>query len=794
MKSVFHISRAAFCVGLVLSATGSGFGAVVIDESKLPPPAPGQIDFARDIKPIFEQSCFKCHNTEKPKSHFRLDSRAAALKGGDDGVDILPGQSAKSPLIHYVAGVVADMQMPPEDKAPPLSREQIGVLRAWIDQGAVWSPGVADQKHLLSVTLALRQLNVQGDAPKFRELTWMPEGWNGGAEQFELQEKLTNDVTLTMEGHALRDDYQTRVTVEKPDVGFVRFGWEQYRKYYDDSGGYYPGFDPAMFRLNRDLYLDVGRAWADFGLTLPDCPRLIFGYEYQYRNGEKSTLDWGSVNQGGEARNIYPNSKVVDERTHIIKFDLDHDIRGTQLQDRFRAEFGDLKTVRRNVESFTIGNTAPSRVDLVKESYQHIEAVNTIFIGRQFKDWLYASGGYLYSKLNADAAASAVTMLPPGGFGFADNWQTHAVVLEQESHALNLSGQLGPFDGLTISGGVLSDWTRQTGFGNGNLDTVSPFFTIRRPATFNIDLDKNVVEEKIALRYTKIPFTVLFAEARLQQESTGESQEQVGGGHDFRRVTDATTDLRDFRVGFNTSPWRWLSLNAHYRHYQKENDYDHLVDESVHGGGYPAFIRALDRKTDEVETKLVLHPVSWLRTTFSYKLVATDYETVTDPATESSPNDISPGGQIHGRDYDANIFSANFTLTPWRRLYLSTTFSYEHSRTVTAQNNDASVAPYRGDIYSVLASANYALNPKTDLRATYSFSSSDFGQNNFADGLPLGITYQQHSVRGGLTRRFNQNLIGTLQYGFYLYDEPSERRLNNFTAHAIFATLQMTLP
>src|SRR2546427_536489 len=59
--------------------------AAPVDESKLPPPATNRIDFGRDIQPIFEASCFKCHGPEKPKSHFRLDNRAAALKGGENG-------------------------------------------------------------------------------------------------------------------------------------------------------------------------------------------------------------------------------------------------------------------------------------------------------------------------------------------------------------------------------------------------------------------------------------------------------------------------------------------------------------------------------------------------------------------------------------------------------------------------------------------------------------------------------------------------------------------------------------
>src|SRR5207245_2024399 len=84
--------------------------AAEMDESKLPPVATVQVDFDRDIQPLFENRCYRCHGPERPKSRFRLDDREAALKGGEHGVDIVPGQSAKSPLIYYVARVVEDME------------------------------------------------------------------------------------------------------------------------------------------------------------------------------------------------------------------------------------------------------------------------------------------------------------------------------------------------------------------------------------------------------------------------------------------------------------------------------------------------------------------------------------------------------------------------------------------------------------------------------------------------------------------------------------------------------------
>src|SRR5438874_923481 len=123
---------------IALAATHLTCPAASVDESKLPPAATVKIDFTLDIQPILEKTCWRCHGSERPKSHFRLDNRMSALKGGENGIDIIPGNSAKSPLIHYVTRLVPDMEMPPPGKGDPLTPEQVGLLRAWIDQDLPW--------------------------------------------------------------------------------------------------------------------------------------------------------------------------------------------------------------------------------------------------------------------------------------------------------------------------------------------------------------------------------------------------------------------------------------------------------------------------------------------------------------------------------------------------------------------------------------------------------------------------------------------------------------------------------
>ena len=107
--------------------------------TKLPSAAKKTVSYKKDIKPLFEKSCVNCHGPKKrPKGKFRIDTSELALKGGSEGVAIIPGKSDKSPLTYYISYQVVDYEMPPEGKKdyPKLNKEQIGLVRAWIDQGA----------------------------------------------------------------------------------------------------------------------------------------------------------------------------------------------------------------------------------------------------------------------------------------------------------------------------------------------------------------------------------------------------------------------------------------------------------------------------------------------------------------------------------------------------------------------------------------------------------------------------------------------------------------------------------
>jgi hypothetical protein len=95
--------------------------------------AAAPVDYQRDVKPILARSCTSCHGAGKQKGSLRLDTAAAALKGGDTGPAVVPGKSAASPLYQSVSGGKDAPRMPPKGRLTPV---EIATLKAWIDGGA----------------------------------------------------------------------------------------------------------------------------------------------------------------------------------------------------------------------------------------------------------------------------------------------------------------------------------------------------------------------------------------------------------------------------------------------------------------------------------------------------------------------------------------------------------------------------------------------------------------------------------------------------------------------------------
>jgi len=159
------VYRASLVVGCFLILLTGNLGGKLIDPTRyergfswapqgpppppVPPPPPSgavgdKVDFARDIAPIFKASCLECHGPKKNKGKFRLDTKEAAFKGGNQKTSIVPGNPDKSLVYSLLLVAEPEDRMPPDDKGP-LPKDKIELIKKWIAEGAVWPDGVLIQ-------------------------------------------------------------------------------------------------------------------------------------------------------------------------------------------------------------------------------------------------------------------------------------------------------------------------------------------------------------------------------------------------------------------------------------------------------------------------------------------------------------------------------------------------------------------------------------------------------------------------------------------------------------------------
>ncbi len=93
------------------------------------------VEYAKDVEPIFANKCTSCHSGKITEGKFDMGSHAGVMKGGKRGVDVIPGDSAKSTLFLFCSRQLKPY-MPPKSEDDWLSPEQLAVVKLWIDQGA----------------------------------------------------------------------------------------------------------------------------------------------------------------------------------------------------------------------------------------------------------------------------------------------------------------------------------------------------------------------------------------------------------------------------------------------------------------------------------------------------------------------------------------------------------------------------------------------------------------------------------------------------------------------------------
>ncbi len=632
------------------------------------------------------------------------------------------------------------------------------------------------QAEVSSISLLANYVSVGGDEKRFRQNLWMDDNFNGGIEKFNLKQNLGGGKNLTMEGSVLSDsDYKFFMNLEKNEFGYMNLKYDQFRKYYDDSGLYHvfptAGL-PSWYELDKNLYTDRSAFSLDFGLTIPDRPKYTLGYDRRTKSGEMASgLGIGVVKDRNPAIDdvlyMYPYSNNIDWVVDTLKVGTEFKIKEFNISLKQRFEAYTNNSFADNV--FEVReNTSPVWNNLrVEEQPSYQTSTSTILADSQVNEKLYMKGGYLFNSLAGkdkwDRTYYGTALSSPARYynGEEDN--------DLDSNVFSWGMNLNPIKDLSFttrlryeksktsaSSQFTKDGSSSTA-GNGIVDY------IQRESSRE---EKSGVAEGIGLRYSALLRTTFYMDMDWEQSQINYTNNLWGVPGSATPTTDNYNRDKDFNkdvytVGVNTRPIKPLFISSRYRRTNKDNEYTVYDTEGIVLGNN-------SRRTDEYTVRTEIKPNKLIVFSAKYQNSQANYD-----LSSENPDGIGT--------FDSQTTSFGVTLTPTPKLYINSLYSFQDAM-IRSEGTEAVLARrrveyYNGDSNTAITTVNYALDNKTIVNTQYQRWAAD-GTDAVSQGIFLG-----------LERSLSKGLVLKVGYSYNTYDEGENSGIDDYKANIVYTSL-----
>jgi hypothetical protein len=636
---------------------------------------------------------------------------------------------------------------------------------------------------------------LDGDRPSFQKVTQHKKDGFGGIEEYRLTRESKESVfkfdARLMPGD---DDYRLAARFERPEKFYIDAGFEQFRVWYDGSGGYFRPTGTSFTLFDEDLSLTRSKAWLELGAYTPNQTLLKFRYEWRARNGTKGSTLWADSNAVGApygTRNIVPSFYDLDEVTHILSLDI-----GNASQENVTwnvgARYSETKlddkrnTRRRPFES------ADRIVTTKDETKTDIFAVHG-FYSRVVTEQLTVSAGALITDLDSNIAGSRIygqTYDPVFDPAYLRRQQRDEGYFDLTGHAelkqtvLNLNTVYLPWQNWSVRASLRFENLHQetmSEFMETNIGAGPAFAAIVEEVEGEQKKKWDEFAESIEVRYTGKPnWTFSVAGEWIQGEGNIEEERILHTGvFTVDRDNDNTRTSQKYSAKANWYAKPGLSFAAQYYFKGNVNDYDAVRDNTPAASAdrYPAYITDQDFETNDFNLRVSWRPAPLLSLVSRY-----DYQLSRVISNEAG---LALG---ESSKLTSHIFSQSVTYTPTNRLYLTGSVNVTWDQLATPAyrfvlNSDNNYV--NGSL-----GGGYALAKLDDIYVDYSY----FRANNFVDNsalsLPFGADQKQQALSVTWVRRQTDNLIYTVKYGYITNRDGTWAGRNNFDAHVIYAKVQ----
>ncbi len=649
------------------------------------------------------------------------------------------------------------------------------------------------------IELSIGGLITSGDTALFEQQHHVSGDVFGGIQDLHYEQTVGKNGQFSIDGHAIIDsgDYELNLSLSKPDLGYVKAGYNQFRSYYDGNGGFFPvngAFFPPPF---PEMYITRGQAWVELGLQLPDWPEIILRYSHEFRQGMKDSTSWGDtsltgITNGSSSRKIVPSFRDIDETRDIIALEVSKTFANTDIGLGMRYEH-DNNNDSLNLER---GAGAANQRFITQNDNNSLD----LFSGHattetRFSDALWLTTAYSYTTLSNDLSGTRIY-----GPTYNSSYSDPIATLSPFDHGfLNLAGT-SDLHQWVINVNLMwlpaKDFTILTAlrFTNENKQSSSTFLeTSTRdapliPMAASSFENFNTFAETFEMRYAGVSDWLFYAKGDWEEQS-GDIHESEGeiGAPAISGIKNLDLFRQKYTVGFNWYPTARLNLAGQY--FYKTFRYDN--SSNVDGQN----LEFQDWSTNDFNIRLTWRPS--LPPSFGTLALVTRYDYLTSQVIGqwNIPDGILLNSE-HTAWISNQIISESVTWNPLARLYLQGDFSYVLNQTKTPAANiviipgaGPTVLNFQSDYWTIGANIGFLMSDKTEFRVGYNYYRAADYVNNSLAGLPYGADQTQNSVTASMSHQLTKSLRLNLQYGYYNYTDGLYGGHNDYQAHSIFSSL-----
>ncbi len=674
------------------------------------------------------------------------------------------------------------------------------------------------------IELAIGGVITSGDRAQFEQQHWLPgDQPYGGIKDLHFEGTFDKNGVFSVDGHALWDfnDYDVTVELAKPNFGYIKAGYTEFRTWYDGNAGFFPHNDVFFNPPYPEMHIDRGDAWIELGLRAPNWPEITIRYDHEFRFGQKDSTVWGDTNQTGllspftSTRKIIPSFRDIDEKRDIFSFEASHTFGNTDVLLGMRYEHNtDDYSLNTERGAGQLPPVVPPPGQQRKVTQQQNDDVD-LFSGHgitetRITDNFWFTAGYSYTTITNDLSGSRI---------YGTNWDEAfgepVPTLSSRDHAfIDLAGMAQikenlfnanlfwmPFENLSILSGFRythqNNDSESTFIAEEPMPNTPPFtptnpqggfhYGVGLPANGARNSDYNEFAQRLELRYTGIKDWLFYAE--------GEWEEDYGSVNEFQTIDeevplDKNTNAlgQKYTIGATWNPSMLLSLAGQY--FYRSASYN----EDIISADFPRLVNQ-DWKINDFNIRMTFRPK--LPTCLGTLALVTRYDFVHTSIDSQWYFEGETFAELQSGEIKKHVISESLNWNPLPRFFLQASFSYVLNQTDTPANNidlvpDAgpTVVNFRNDYWTVTSGIGYIIDDKTDFYADYYFYCANDYYNNAAVAVPYGMGSTENAVTATIARQLNKRARLTLKYGFYDYQDTTSGGHNNYRAHSLFSSLQ----